>query len=187
MRTSFVCPMRCARAIACTSFCGFQSESKMMTVSAAVRLMPWPPALVDSRKANTSEPGLLKRSMAACRSLPRMEPSRRSNLYALAVSSSSSSDSIILNCENSSTRWPSSISLGSSLSSSTILPDAATMLATCSPRSWMSPVSRSSAPRSRKGWLQHLRSSISMFTRLATEEEVTPRDRKVRLRSKMAR
>ena len=35
--------------MACTSFCGFQSLSKMMTVSAAVRLMPTPPALVDSK------------------------------------------------------------------------------------------------------------------------------------------
>jgi len=32
--------------------CGFQSLSKMMTVSAAVRLMPTPPARVESRKTN---------------------------------------------------------------------------------------------------------------------------------------
>jgi hypothetical protein len=37
-----------------------------MTVSAAVRLMPCPPALVESRNAKMVEPGLLKRSMAAC-------------------------------------------------------------------------------------------------------------------------
>mmetsp|Transcript_22156 Transcript_22156/g.50026 ORF Transcript_22156/g.50026 Transcript_22156/m.50026 type:complete len:350 (-) Transcript_22156:1216-2265(-) len=71
-------PMRCDRAIACTSFCGFQSESMMMHVSAAVRLMPNPPARVDSRKMKVSEPGLQKRSMAAWRKSPRTVPSRRS-------------------------------------------------------------------------------------------------------------
>ena len=40
--TRFVCPIRCERAMACTSFCGFQSESIMMHVSAAVRLIPRP-------------------------------------------------------------------------------------------------------------------------------------------------
>jgi hypothetical protein len=34
----------------CKSFWGFQSESKMMTVSADVKLMPMPPALVQIRK-----------------------------------------------------------------------------------------------------------------------------------------
>ena len=37
--------------------CGFQSESKMMHVSAAVRLMPTPPARVEMRKAKMVEPG----------------------------------------------------------------------------------------------------------------------------------
>ena len=32
-RTSCFCPMRCARAIACRSICGFQSESKRITWS----------------------------------------------------------------------------------------------------------------------------------------------------------
>lgn len=47
------------------SFWGFQSESKMMQVSAAVRLMPKPPALVHSRKTNLSESGLENLSIAA--------------------------------------------------------------------------------------------------------------------------
>ena len=54
------------RARTCRSFCGFQSESKMMTVSAAVRLMPTPPALVQMRNANRWSPGSLNRSMALC-------------------------------------------------------------------------------------------------------------------------
>ena len=62
--TALVWPMRWQRAIACTSFCGFQSGSKTMTVSAAVRLIPTPPARVDSMKMNESELGSEKRSIA---------------------------------------------------------------------------------------------------------------------------
>ena len=65
--TDLCCPMRWLRAIAWMSFCGFQSESKMMTVSAAVRLMPTPPARVERRNAKMSEPGREKRSIAAWR------------------------------------------------------------------------------------------------------------------------
>lgn len=53
----------------------------MMQVSAAVKLMPRPPALVHSRKTNRSESGLENRSMAACRRLPRTLPSIRSYGY----------------------------------------------------------------------------------------------------------
>mmetsp|Transcript_1693 Transcript_1693/g.6096 ORF Transcript_1693/g.6096 Transcript_1693/m.6096 type:complete len:259 (+) Transcript_1693:2342-3118(+) len=38
--TAFVWPILCALANACASFCGFQSESNTMTVSALVKLMP---------------------------------------------------------------------------------------------------------------------------------------------------
>lgn len=38
--TSRRCPMRWQRACAWMSFCGFQSESWMITVSAAARLIP---------------------------------------------------------------------------------------------------------------------------------------------------
>lgn len=65
----------------CRSFWGFQSESKMMQVSAAVRLMPRPPARVQSRKTKRSESGLQKRSMAAWRKFPRTRPSMRSYVY----------------------------------------------------------------------------------------------------------
>ena len=40
IRTVFVWPMRWHRAWACKSFCGFQSLSKIIQVSAAVRLIP---------------------------------------------------------------------------------------------------------------------------------------------------
>lgn len=68
----------CVCVCTCRSFCGFQSESKMIQVSAAVRLIPSPPARVHSRKTNRSESGLLKRSIAAWRRFPRTRPSIRS-------------------------------------------------------------------------------------------------------------
>lgn len=46
-------PLTCA----CRSICGFQSVSYMMTVSAACRLSPTPPARTDSRKTNARESG----------------------------------------------------------------------------------------------------------------------------------
>lgn len=67
-----------AQPVTWRSFCGFQSESKMMQVSAAVRLMPSPPARVHRRKTKRSESGLQKRSMAAWRRFPRTRPSMRS-------------------------------------------------------------------------------------------------------------
>lgn len=48
--TCFFCPILCALACACRSFCGFQSESNITTVSADAKLIPNPPALVDSKK-----------------------------------------------------------------------------------------------------------------------------------------
>ena len=52
--------------------------SCMITVSAAVRLIPTPPARVESRKTNESVDGSEKRSIAAWRSAPWREPSIRS-------------------------------------------------------------------------------------------------------------
>lgn len=48
--TCFFWPILCALACACRSFCGFQSESNITTVSADAKLIPKPPALVDSKK-----------------------------------------------------------------------------------------------------------------------------------------
>lgn len=70
------------------SFWGFQSESKMMQVSAAVRLMPKPPARVHRRKTNLSESGLENLSIAAWRRLPLTRPSILSYGYLEEVSMS---------------------------------------------------------------------------------------------------
>lgn len=72
-------------AFTCKSFCGFQSESNMIQVSAAVRFMPRPPARVQRRNTKRSESTLLKRSMAACLRFPRTLPSIRSYVYLHAA------------------------------------------------------------------------------------------------------
>ena len=93
-------PIRWARAIACRSFCGFQSlyrvafrqhkresmkrelTSKMMTVSAVSRLIPNPPARVERKNAKSNEPGALKcASSILCPPCirPESEPGFRSN------------------------------------------------------------------------------------------------------------
>lgn len=74
-------PDNIIQSCTCKSFWGFQSESNITQVSAAVRLIPRPPARVHSRKTKRSESGLLKRSMAACRKFPRTRPSIRSYRY----------------------------------------------------------------------------------------------------------
>lgn len=65
-----LCPILCARAWACKSFWGFQSESKMMTVSAVARLIPRPPARVDNRKQKsfkkTTKPTISSRVKHCC-------------------------------------------------------------------------------------------------------------------------
>lgn len=67
-RTCLVCPMRLILALACSSIIGFQSLSKMMTVSAVCRLTPCPPARVDSRKTKISLSGSLNSSISFARS-----------------------------------------------------------------------------------------------------------------------
>ena len=65
--------------LTCKSCCGFQSESKMIQVSAAVKLIPNPPARVESKKILTSG-SVLKLSMLAWRSMKSMDPSSLENL-----------------------------------------------------------------------------------------------------------
>mmetsp|Transcript_11424 Transcript_11424/g.23112 ORF Transcript_11424/g.23112 Transcript_11424/m.23112 type:complete len:242 (-) Transcript_11424:1046-1771(-) len=76
-RTSFVWPNRCARAIACLSFCGFQSRSNKITVSAACRLRPKPPARAERRKTYKSPAGSLNAWICLLRSSCGVCPSSR--------------------------------------------------------------------------------------------------------------
>lgn len=87
------CPIRCARAMACKSFCGFQSlyknisghifqaivmlTSKIITVSAVSRLIPRPPARVDNKKTKSGEPGALKWAIDFFRASDDTIPSNR--------------------------------------------------------------------------------------------------------------
>jgi hypothetical protein len=64
-------------ARACKSICGFQSLSNSTTMSAVARLMPRPPARVDSRKMNLGDPSRLNSSIAYSRSSPPVLPSMR--------------------------------------------------------------------------------------------------------------
>ena len=61
--TSSFWPILWALAMACRSFCGFQSLSKMITLLAVCRLIPRPPALVESRKQKSLEFGSLNCAM----------------------------------------------------------------------------------------------------------------------------
>mmetsp|Transcript_14885 Transcript_14885/g.44542 ORF Transcript_14885/g.44542 Transcript_14885/m.44542 type:complete len:255 (-) Transcript_14885:969-1733(-) len=70
-------PIRWQRSIACWSMAGLKSTSWRMTVSADVRLMPRPPARVESRKRKMSESLRLNASIMSCRSEPSVEPSMR--------------------------------------------------------------------------------------------------------------
>lgn len=58
----------------CMSLCGFQSLSNMTTVSAVARLMPTPPARVDSRNTTLLLFGALKESTRAWRTAPETSP-----------------------------------------------------------------------------------------------------------------
>ncbi|KAH3670529.1 hypothetical protein OGAPHI_001044 [Ogataea philodendri] len=73
--TGFFWPIRCTLSMACKSTCGFQSESNRTTESAAVRLIPRPPARVESR--NTSASSAENRSISAWRSVWLVAPSIR--------------------------------------------------------------------------------------------------------------
>ena len=122
-RTSCFCPMRCARAIACRSICGFQSESKRMTVSALCRLRPRPPARVESMNMKWGELGALNCASRSPRSSPLVLPSSRKWQYRIIWQYSSSRFMSCTICEKTSTLCPSALSLGRMRSSSSNLPD----------------------------------------------------------------
>jgi hypothetical protein len=52
---------------ACRSFSGLKSKSCMITVSADVKLIPSPPALVERRKTGIGLFGALNSSISSCR------------------------------------------------------------------------------------------------------------------------
>mmetsp|Transcript_13024 Transcript_13024/g.28187 ORF Transcript_13024/g.28187 Transcript_13024/m.28187 type:complete len:209 (+) Transcript_13024:3980-4606(+) len=207
--------MRWARAIACRSFWGFQSLSKIMTVSADTRFRPSPPALVLRSMMKRSKDFLLKRPTAAARDEADLDPSSRSNLYSRRRSRSSRRSRTLTIWLKIKTLCPPDLSLGSNLSSKTIFP---LDLMSCSPVSLLKSTGaaeavgldlnalsldpsvlasasfaaaasakiRSSAPPMRKGWLQHFRSSMAAFIRLGAFFDFGPLKRNVVFFSYMA-
>mmetsp|Transcript_17721 Transcript_17721/g.59786 ORF Transcript_17721/g.59786 Transcript_17721/m.59786 type:complete len:303 (-) Transcript_17721:1301-2209(-) len=161
--TGFFCPMRWHRSIACRSACGFQSLSYKTQVSAVCRLMPKPPARVESKNANLSDPTALKQSICSSRSSCGVLPSMRQYLSWRKTRKSSRMSSMLVIWEKIKTRWPFFFSLCSNLSKRTSLAQLSTR---CSPSGGSV---RSSTEGKRYGWLQHLRSCIAMF-------EIVPRD-----------
>ena len=136
-----------------------------MTVSAAVRLIPCPPARVDRRKANTPTSGSLNWSIRRCRSSVGTLPSMRTLVYPTSERYRSRMLSMSLNCEKISTLWPCSFNLGRSRCSSSSFPDAPTRSCSCASRETAPAAEEASwAESKRYAWLQHLRSSISMLS-----------------------
>lgn len=121
--TWFFCPIRWALACACKSFWGFQSESKIMTVSAVAKLIPRPPARVDNRKQKSCEFSALKWSKACLLISPLIPPSRRWNGKCLSCRYSARMSNIRTIWENIRTRWPVSLKRSKSLSNKTSFPD----------------------------------------------------------------
>lgn len=121
--TWFFCPILWARAWACKSFWGFQSESKIITVSAVAKFIPKPPALVERRKQKSVDPSALKWSRACFLISPFILPSSLWNGKCLLCRYSASISNILTIWENISTLCPVSFSLHRSLSNSNSLPD----------------------------------------------------------------
>lgn len=73
--TSFLLPILWALSWACKSYYGFQSVSKIITVSADCKFKPSPPALVESKNTLNSLFGMLKSLWLSPLSSDLVEPS----------------------------------------------------------------------------------------------------------------
>merc|ERR1711884_959702 len=124
-----------------------------MTVSAVARLMPRPPARVDSRKQKSWLPSALKCSMAFLLTSPLMLPSSLWKGNLLISRYSEMTSSILTIWLKMSTRWPVSFSLHSSLSMSSILPLPRRIFSSLCSR--VEPASLSSGGFTKYPWLQH--------------------------------
>mmetsp|Transcript_30860 Transcript_30860/g.73328 ORF Transcript_30860/g.73328 Transcript_30860/m.73328 type:complete len:266 (-) Transcript_30860:3154-3951(-) len=155
------CPILCALASACMSRWGLKSVSYRMTVSADARLMPCPPARVESRNTNTVPSLSLNWSMRRWRSLPGTFPSIRTYVYLRKVRNFSRMLSIVVNCEKIRTLEPFWNSFGRICWRKMSFPEAP-VRSTCSASL---EGAGGMAESKRYAWLQHLRSSISTLRR----------------------
>ena len=114
--------MRCALAVACMSFWGFQSESYIITSLAVIRLIPTPPALVDIKNISVLFYSSQNLDIAWCRMIEVCDPLRISQLKCFVSRNGLIRSSIITNCENMRTFFPYFLNLSSSFSNKIILP-----------------------------------------------------------------
>mmetsp|Transcript_3497 Transcript_3497/g.6680 ORF Transcript_3497/g.6680 Transcript_3497/m.6680 type:complete len:234 (-) Transcript_3497:1849-2550(-) len=121
-RTSRFWPKRCDLATACLSFCGFQSKSKKITVSAVCKFNPRPPARADSRKTSPPFP-LLNSSSRLLRSSCGVLPSSLRWLMARHCKYACRTSSIDVNCEKMSILCPKRNNFGSMRSKTSTLPE----------------------------------------------------------------
>mmetsp|Transcript_15157 Transcript_15157/g.46870 ORF Transcript_15157/g.46870 Transcript_15157/m.46870 type:complete len:280 (-) Transcript_15157:1273-2112(-) len=124
-------------------------------MSAVARLIPRPPARVESKNANFGEPGALKTSIWLSRSSPDVPPSIRQYWYLFRRMKSSKMSNMRVICEKMSTRESWDWSFGNNFDNKTSLP---VFSQRCGPSRNGGP---GSAPSKRYGWLQHFRSCIS--------------------------
>jgi len=122
-RTSCFCPILWALSLACSSIWGFQSESKMITVSDTCRFSPWPPALVERTNTFSMEFGSENLSRQAFLSSCLVLPSSiKWGIYLYQKYCYMMSRSWV-NWEKIKILWFVFSSFGSILSSSSNLPD----------------------------------------------------------------
>lgn len=133
----------------------------MTTISAAVKLIPYPPALVDNKNTSLSFVGSLNLSMAFYLSLALIYPSIFSYLTALYFRYSSKIESIIVNYENINIFLPSLLNLFNNLSNKIILPELSISLTIYSLKSLQFLLISFYISWIRNGWLQHFLNYIS--------------------------
>mmetsp|Transcript_4235 Transcript_4235/g.13233 ORF Transcript_4235/g.13233 Transcript_4235/m.13233 type:complete len:387 (-) Transcript_4235:355-1515(-) len=128
--------MRCARSSAWRSTSGLKSTSWITTVSAPVRLMPSPPARVESRNRSVDDVPSLNAETMAWRSAMGVWPSSRAVRRPKSSQTSPSRSNSRVHCENNRTRWPAAFKRGSSSRSSRHFADSksASVVSACSPR-----------------------------------------------------
>ena len=146
------------------STCGFQSESKIITWLALIKLSPRPPALVETRKTWDVEPFFVNSSIWSWRSYKSVEPSNRWNLIPLKSQKSSMMFRFIVKHENIITCSFFLNIFSNNLSTIISFQEASTR---CSP---YSSAPSGSMPLNRYGWLQTFRSCMRRLLWLVLTE-----------------
>mmetsp|Transcript_80657 Transcript_80657/g.214126 ORF Transcript_80657/g.214126 Transcript_80657/m.214126 type:complete len:269 (-) Transcript_80657:372-1178(-) len=108
--TSRVCPMRCARWMACNSHAGFHQGSSMKTWLAICRFRPSPPAFREMRMIFRVG-SVLKATRASSRACMVMPPRKTTQEMPALFSRNSTSSSMAPNCEKTRPLAPGSLAI----------------------------------------------------------------------------